>query len=156
MDLDSTILAISTPPGRSARGMIRCSGKEAFGLISHRLVDGVTTSRRGVHAVRFRLDRVSVPMLMIVSVGPASYTGDDTIELQVPGNPRLLSTVLECLLEDGVSQGANVRPARPGEFTARAFLSGRICLAEAESVAALVAARSDDEIQAADLMKPVD
>ena len=153
MDLDSTILAISTPPGRSARGMIRCSGKEAFGLISHRLVDGVTTSRRGVHAVRFRLDRVSVPMLMIVSVGPASYTGDDTIELQVPGNPRLLSTVLECLLEDGVSQGANVRLARPGEFTARAFLSGRIGLAEAESVAALVAARSDDEIQAADLMK---
>ena len=153
MDLDATILAISSPLGRSARGIVRCSGTQAFELTGHRLVDASGKFRRGIHQVRFRLEHVSVAMLMIVSEGPASYTGDDTIELQAPGNPRLLARVVDLLLGDGESRGMNVRMASPGEFTARAFLSGRIGLAEAESVAALVAARSDDEIQAADLMR---
>ncbi|MEE2908429.1 MAG: GTPase [Planctomycetota bacterium] len=153
MDLDATILAVSSPPGHSARGIVRCSGTHAIDLVGNRLVGGPPSAGRGVFPVRFRLEDVSVAALMLVTEGRASYTGEDTIELQVPGHPRLLARLVELLIQDGAVRGINVRAAQPGEFTARAFLSGRIALPEAESVAALVAARSDDEIQAADLMR---
>ena len=153
MDLDATILAVSSPPGHSARGIVRCSGTNTIELIGYRLDGGLSSPGRGVFPVRFRLEHVSVAALMLVTEGPASYTGEDTIELQVPGHPQLLARLVELLIQDGAVRAMNVRLAHPGEFTARAFLSGRIALPEAESVAALVAARSDDEIQAADLMR---
>lgn len=152
MDLNSTILAISSPPGHSTRGIVRCSGANSFALLSSRLF-GELVIERGIHPVRFRLEDVSVPSLLLLTPGPRSYTGEDSFELQVPGHPHLLGRVINGLLEDAHRSGLNVRPAGPGEFTARAFLSGRIKLAEAESVAALVAARSDGEIQAAERMR---
>jgi tRNA modification GTPase len=85
--------------------------------------------------------------------GPHSYSGDDTVELQAPGHPVLLARLIDSMLRDAQERGIHVRLAGPGEFTARAFLSGRQSLLEAESVAALIAARSDDEIKAANLMR---
>lgn len=153
MDLNSTILAISSPPGHSTRGIVRCSGDSAFELLTSRLSSGPASIERGIQPVRFRLEDVSVPSLLSLTPGPRSYTGEDSFELQIPGHPHLLSRVINGLLEEAHLKGLNVRAAGPGEFTARAFLSGRIKLTEAESVAALVAARSDGEILAAERMR---
>ena len=153
MDLNSTILAISSPPGHSARGIVRGSGPGAFELLRSRLSTGLSSIERRIQAVRFRLEDVSIPALLSLMPGPRSYTGEDSFELQFPGHPSLLHRVVNNLLEDAHHSGLNVRPAGPGEFTARAFLSGRMKLAEAESVAALVAARSDGEIEAAGRMR---
>ena len=152
MDLNSTILAVSSPPGHSTRGIVRCSGADAFKLLVPRL-SAELLIERGIRSVRFRLAEVSVPALLSLTPAPRSYTGEDSFELQVPGHPHLLGRVINGLLEDAHRGGLNARPAGPGEFTARAFLSGRIKLAQAESVAALVAARSDGEIQAAERMR---
>jgi tRNA modification GTPase len=75
---------------------------------------------------------------------PYSFTGEDVVELQAHGGPRLLQLLLARVLEDG-----RVRPARPGEFTRRAFLNGRLDLARAEAVADLVAADSEAAVRAA-------
>jgi tRNA modification GTPase len=152
VDLGSTILAVSSPPGHSARGIIRISGPSAIVLVGHRLESPCPDSR-GVHQVRFRLDDISVPALLLLTIGNQSYSGEDTIELQVAGHPALLAAMVNSMLNDGQSAGLNVRSAGPGEFTARAFLSGKIDLVEAESVAAVISARSDDEIKAAGLMR---
>ncbi|MBG81470.1 MAG: hypothetical protein CMJ39_12290 [Phycisphaerae bacterium] len=152
MDLGSTILAVSSPPGHSARGIIRISGPSARALVNRRL-ESPCPDNRGVHAVRFRLDDIAVPALALLTTGNQSYSGEDTIELQVPGHPALLGAMVNSLLNDGQITGLNVRLAGPGEFTARAFLSGKMDLVEAESVAAVISARSDDEIKAAGLMR---
>ena len=153
MDLNSTIVAISSPPGHSNRGVVRCSGGHAFELLNARIPGGLKEIARGIRVIRFRLEDVSVPALLTLTLESRSYTGEDSFELQLPGHPVLLNRVVNCLLEDGFRCGLNVRPAGPGEFTARAFLSGRIGIAEAESVAALVSARSDGEILAAQRMR---
>ena len=153
MDLSSTILAVSSPPGHSARGLVRCSGPVTMELLAHRLGPGSLPAERGVHVRRFRFHDTSVPVLVLVTPGPGSYSGEDSVEIQAPGHPVLLARMVETLLHDGLERGWNVQLAGPGEFTARAFLSGRIDLVEAEGVAALIAARSDDEIRAAQLMQ---
>jgi tRNA modification GTPase len=77
---------------------------------------------------------------------PRSYTREDVVELHLPGSPALLDIVLEDLLREG---GADLRPARPGEFTQRAFLNGRIDLAQAEAVLSVIRARNRSELLAA-------
>lgn len=81
------------------------------------------------------------PVVLMVCRGPASYTGEDTAELCVPGNPHLARRVLDALLAcDGV------RAAEGGEFTARAYLHGRVSLDQAEGVSLMVGAASDAEL----------
>ena len=152
MDQRSTILAACTPPGHSPRGTVRLSGDLAWVMVSER-IDGDLPRTRGVLAARFRLAELSVPILILRMPGPASYTGEDTLELQLPGHPVLIQEIMTALLEDARDQNRNARVALAGEFTARAFLNQRLDLLEAESVAARVAARSDDEIRAARVMQ---
>lgn len=137
--IDDAIVAVSTPSGRGAVGIVRLSGaphrlepilKELLGparLTDRRLglvdildVDGQALDR-GL-AVRF--------------VGPRSYTGEDVVELHLHGNPTLLAAVVDraCFL--------GARAAGPGEFTRRAVLHGRVDLVEAEAIDALIRAES--------------
>lgn len=88
-------------------------------------------------------DRVSC--LLWIMPGPGSFTGDDSAEIAVAGNPDLVAKLEKRLLE----AGANVRRANPGEFTWRAFLNGRIDLAQAEGIAATIAASTDEQLRAA-------
>jgi tRNA modification GTPase len=81
--------------------------------------------------------------LVLYFEAPASYTGEDVLELQGHGGPRVLDGVLACVLSHGV------RPARPGEFTERAFLNGRLDLAQAEAVADLIDSRTQAAARAA-------
>jgi tRNA modification GTPase len=90
------------------------------------------------------LDGAQLPVLIIAYPGPASYTGEDTVEVQLPGNPFLVERLLHAL-----TSIEGVRLAQPGEFTARAFLAGKLTLSEAEGVAATIAATTHEQLAAA-------
>jgi len=142
------ICAIATPPGPGAIGILRLSGPGAISaaegcfqplgpkpLRAHKpreLVYGDLLDREGEP-----IDRV----LCTYSLGPSSYTGEDTAEFHCHGSPMVLSLGLEALYARGA------RPAKPGEFTKRAFLNGRLDLAQAEAVADLLEARSREGVR---------
>ncbi|MBX3724308.1 MAG: tRNA uridine-5-carboxymethylaminomethyl(34) synthesis GTPase MnmE [Xanthomonadales bacterium] len=131
-----TIAALASGAGRAGIGVVRVSGPDALDL-GRRLTGRVLVPRRA-QFVRFRDGdgQVLDDGLAIAFPGPASFTGEDVVELHGHGNPVLLQALLDRLYALGA------RPARPGEFSERAFLAGRLDLAQAEAVADLVAAGS--------------
>jgi len=147
-----TIVAVSTPVGRSPRAVIRLSGPAALSCVRLRFrADGGDAGWEGsFRAARGTLallgQAVRVPAVLYVMRAPHSYTREDVAEAHLPGSPALLDLVLDDLLAHGP---AGLRLAEPGEFTRRAFLNGRIDLSQAEAVLALIRARSGGELVAA-------
>jgi tRNA modification GTPase len=141
----STIAAIATPPGGGRRAVLRLSGPRAFelGRKTCRFAAENALSRRGAWRGRFHDGVGEQPVLALAMPGPRSFTGEDVLELHLVGSPPLVAAALARL----VALGAEL--ARPGEFTRRAFESGRIDLSRAEGVLALVEAESDSERRAA-------
>ena len=138
-----TIAAISTPPGPGAIGILRLSGPRAIEVAqaSFRPLNKVPLGQHRPHELVYGdlLDRDGQPIdrvLCTFSRGPVSYTGEDTAEFQCHGSPMVLSLGLEALFSRGARQ------ARAGEFTRRAFLNGKLDLAQAEAVGDLLEARS--------------
>ena len=136
---DQTIVALATPPGIGAIGVIRISGRQAFPIInllfpskdllvqpSHTLHVGLLKSGEQV------LDEVVVSLFK----GPRSYTGEDVVEISAHGSPYIQQQIIDAILASGA------RLAKPGEFTQRAFLQGKMDLAQAEAVADLIAANT--------------
>jgi tRNA modification GTPase len=148
VDLDSTIIAVSSPPGPSAVGLIRLSGGESAAVMAE-LFEGIDWRTRGVHTTRMAMDAWSLPVVVMLMPGPTSYTTEDVIEVQLPGNPLLLEGVIDRLIESGVARGLAVRRALPGEFTYRAWHHGRLALDRAEAVSSIIAANSTEELAAA-------
>lgn len=154
VDGDSTIVAISSPPGRSARGLLRLSGSATHD-IGHRLLDASVSfpPARQLAPVRLNLpgstagSRLVLPAMLVFFRGPASYTGEDMLEIQLPGAPHLLERLLRQVLDLGA------RLAEPGEFTFRAYLKGKMDLTQAEGVAAAISAVGDAQLQAANLLR---
>jgi tRNA modification GTPase len=147
------IVAVASPPGRSARGVVRLSGPGAFDAIDCAAGGGAPLPRRrGAHLVRLALLGGPLPAVAIVAPAPRSYTGEDSAEILVPGSPALLDALVAELIGAARSRGIPARPAHAGEFTARAFLHGRLTIEEAEAVALRIAAASDAELRAADLL----
>ncbi len=140
----TTIAAIASPPGAGARGIIRLSGPRAREIVraTCRGAAALDLSRRGVHVGRFRDRRGEQPLLLLWMPGPRSFTREDVAEFHLPGSPPLLAAALERLFDLGAVAAA------PGEFTRRAFLSGRLDLTRAEGVLALVTARTESERRA--------
>ncbi len=141
-DPDS-IAAIATPAGAGGIGVLRVSGP-AVAAITRALL-GFMPQPRHAHYAAF-LDGDGAPIergLALYFAAPASYTGEDVIELHAHGSPVVLDLLLRRVLELGA------RRARPGEFTERAFLNGKLDLAQAEAVADLIAARSESAARAA-------
>ena len=131
-----TIAAIATPAGSGGIGVVRVSGPEAL-WIARRVTRRTRDPRpRYAHLVKIfdGNDELIDQALLLFMPGPRSYTGEDVAELSCHGGPVALRRVLDSLL------AAGARPAGPGEFTLRAFLNGRLDLAQAEAVADLVAA----------------
>lgn len=127
------IAAIATAPGRGGIGVVRVSGPALRGFV-RTLTGGLDASPRHATLTRFR-DREGAVLdegLLLFFPAPHSFTGEDVVELQGHGGP----VVMRMLLERCVELGARV--ARPGEFTQRAFLNGRMDLAQAEAVADLI------------------
>ncbi len=138
-----TIAAIATPPGVGGVAIVRVSGPEARALVG-----GLFRRKRGVGIPESRrvylghvLDRsggVALDEVLVFAMaGPHSYTGEDVVEIQCHGGSLLSQRVLESVCRAGA------RPAEPGEFTKRAFLNGRLDLAQAEAVADLIAAQTE-------------
>ncbi len=138
----ATIAAVSSPPGRSARGLLRLSGPGSFAALDALLAQPFSAAPH--HLTPVRLADPPLPALAVRSAGPRSYTGEDSAELQVPGHPALLERLLAQLTDQ-----PGVRLAEPGEFTFRAYLNGKLDLTAAEGVAATIAAVSDGQLAAA-------
>lgn len=140
-----TIAAIATGMSVSGIGIVRISGSEAFSVIDqlYRNKDGMTVKLSEVksHTLHYgfiydgdeRLDEV----LVLIMKGPHSYTGEDTVEIDCHGGILMVKNILEAVIRHGV------RTAEPGEFTKRAFLNGRMDLAQAEAVADIIHASSE-------------
>ena len=141
MDLEDTIAAVATPPGEGAIGIVRLSGSQALAIgkrcfrrqkrsswESHRAYLGLVVDPESSDAV----DQA----LLTYMRGPHSYTGEDVVELSCHGSPAVLRRTLTLLLTHGA------RLAQPGEFTLRAFLNGKLDLAQAEAVMDVVRART--------------
>jgi len=143
----STIAALATAPAAGAVGILRLSGPAAL-EVGRALAPSVPAEPTPRHAYLAAFvdaeGRTLDEGLFLYFRAPHSFTGEDVVELQAHGGPRLLRLLLGRVLEDG-----RVRPARPGEFTRRAFLNGRLDLARAEAVADLVAADSEAAVRAA-------
>lgn len=138
-----TIAAIATAPGRGGVGIVRLSGPRAF-AIAERLSGPRPPPR--VAALRTFRDTAGAPLdqgLLLSFPGPGSYTGEDVVEFQGHGGP----VVLDLLLRAALAFGA--RAARPGEFSERAFLNGRMDLAQAEGIADLINAATAQAARAA-------
>jgi len=142
-----TIAALATAPAAGAVGILRLSGPAAL-EVGRKLAPGVPAEPTPRHAYLAEFvdaeGRALDEGLFLYFRAPSSFTGEDVVELQAHGAPRLLQLLLGRLLED-----ERVRPARPGEFTRRAFLHGRLDLTRAEAVADLVAADSEAAVRAA-------
>lgn len=142
-----TIAAVATPPSAGGIGILRVSGPAALRAAA-RLVPNVPASPEPRRAYFTDFTDAGGAVLdqglFLYFQAPHSFTGEDVVELQAHGSPRLLELLLRAVLSD-----ADVRPAGPGEFTRRAFLNGRLDLARAEAVADLVSARSEAAVRAA-------
>jgi tRNA modification GTPase len=135
------IAAIATAPGRGAVGIVRLSGPALQPLVL--ALCGRPLSPRQATLLPFRADDGS-PIdqgLALYFPAPHSYTGEDVLELQAHGGPVLLQMLLARCLQAG--QALGLRLAEPGEFTERAFLNGKLDLAQAEAVADLIDASTE-------------
>lgn len=139
---DDTIAALATPPGAGALAVIRLSGPAALAVADRAFRGPSPLSSAPGHSVHVgRLlaedDTLLDDVVAVLFRAPRSFTGEDLVEISCHGGPLLAARALRSLLARGA------RPADPGEFTRRAFLNGRMDLAQAEAVAALIAAGSD-------------
>lgn len=145
---DDTIAAIATAAGTGAIGVIRLSGKKAID-IADIIFKGKKLANQPTHTVHFgRIvspgDELTVDEVVATLFrGPKSYTGEDVVEISGHGSPFVLQKILEAAV------AAGARLAKAGEYTQRAFLNGKIDLAQAEAVADLIAADSKAQQEAA-------
>jgi tRNA modification GTPase len=138
-----TIVAAATPPGTGGIGVVRISGDRVEGIAT-RMLGSLPEPRRATHhtfrdAAGEELDRG----IALYFPGPASFTGEDVLELQGHGGPVVTSMIIDA----AVTLGA--RLAEPGEFTRRAFLNDKLDLAQAEAIADLISSGTEQAARAA-------
>jgi tRNA modification GTPase len=135
-----TIAAIATAPGEGAIALIRISGKESFRIaekIFSRSIQNFKTHTAHYGNILKSDGTLLDSVLLLVMKGPNSYTGEDSVEISCHGGQLVTRRVLQRIFEAGA------RPAQPGEFSLRAYLNGKIDLAQAEAVQELIAAKSE-------------
>ena len=148
MTVTETIAAISTPPGEGAIALVRISGANAI-QIAEKIFRGRESPSRFTSHVQHLGEIFSAENQLIDQVvlsvhrAPTSYTGDDLVEISCHGGTLVSAKVLEACLRAGA------RAARPGEFTERAFLNGKMDLTQAEAVIDLIRARTDLALRSA-------
>jgi tRNA modification GTPase len=136
---DDTIIALATPPGVGALGIIRLSGKDAIAVVNH-LFPSKNLETQPSHTLHVGyLKRAGVAIdEVVVSLykAPRSYTGENIVEISCHGSPYIHQQVIDACIGEGA------RLAKPGEFTQRAFLNGKLDLTQAEAVADLIASNT--------------
>src|SRR5262245_20392559 len=158
LSLDDTIAAIASPPGGAARGIVRISGQSTVDVIARcfecddktislpavktsTVIAGHVHRPQAIHGPAWH--RFELPCDLFLWPTRHSYTRQPLAEIHTFGSPPLLSAVLQTACDCGA------RLARPGEFTMRAFLAGRIDLTQAEAVLGVIDARDRRQLQAA-------
>jgi tRNA modification GTPase len=141
-----TIVALATPNGVGAIGVIRLSGPAAISVTA-RVFRGKDLTRQDSHTIHFGHivdgDEVLDEVLVSVFIAPRSYTRENVVEISCHGSNYIIESVIKLLIKQGA------RAARPGEFTLRAFLNGQLDLSQAEAVADLIASNSKASQQVA-------
>ncbi|OKS86534.1 tRNA uridine-5-carboxymethylaminomethyl(34) synthesis GTPase MnmE [Mucilaginibacter polytrichastri] len=143
---NDTIVALATPNGTGAIGIIRLSGPDAV-TITQKVFKGKDLSKQASHTIHFGhivdgevvLDEVLISLF----IAPRSYTRENVVEISCHGSAYIIESVIKLLIRSGA------RPAQPGEFTLRAFLNGQLDLSQAEAVADLISSNSKASQQAA-------
>ena len=139
MAWDDTIVALATPPGVGAIGVIRLSGKKSFDIINQ-LFPSKDLKNQSSHTLHVGYivhnNKILDEVVISLFKGPRSYTGEDVVEVSCHGSPYIHQQVLEACVESGA------RLAKPGEFTQRAFLNAKLDLSQAEAVADLIASNT--------------
>src|SRR6266700_4617746 len=133
--LSDPIVALATPPGRSALALIRLSGKGVFDVAARALRPFHPDPPRTVRRLQVVYPGTGAPVddaLVACFRGPRSYTGEDLVELSTHGGLVVPAAAVAALL------AAGARPARPGEFTRRAVLNGKLDLLQAEAIVVLM------------------
>ncbi|MFI5159785.1 MAG: tRNA uridine-5-carboxymethylaminomethyl(34) synthesis GTPase MnmE [Sphingobacteriales bacterium] len=139
MNKEETIVALATPAGTGAIGVIRLSGPDAI-TIANSVFKGKDLTKQESHTIHFgpiidgdvTLDEVLVSLF----IAPRSYTRENVVEISCHGSNYIIESIIKLLMKNGT------RAAKPGEFTLRAFLNGQLDLSQAEAVADLIASNS--------------
>ncbi len=142
-----TIAAVATPPGEGGVAIIRISGHTAVDVASKVFVGPVRSYKS--HTLHFgkiidRAGQVVDEVLIVVMKAPRSYTGEETVEIHCHGGSLITRRVLQTVLDAGA------RAALPGEFTFKAYMNGKLDLAQAEAVQTVIAAKNDLALKAAE------
>lgn len=134
-----TIVALSSPPGTGAIGLVRVSGDTAIEIVSSVFI-GKDLAKASANTVLYgRIaegDELIDEVVLSVFKAPNSYTGEDTIEISCHASPYIIGRLLQLIVKSGA------RAAKPGEFTLKAFLNGKMDLSQAEAVADLIASET--------------
>lgn len=142
--MTETIFALATAPGRAAVAVVRLSGPRCAPVLEALTGRAVPAARRAsLRRLKDAEGRVLDEALVLWTPGPGSYTGEDAAELHLHGGPAIVEGVIQALHDAGL------RLAEPGEFTRRAFENGRLDLAQAEAVADLVDAETQNQARQA-------
>lgn len=140
-DLNNTIVALATPAGVGAIGVIRLSGAAAI-RICNQVFKGKNLEEQGSHTIHFGTirdedDHIIDEVLVSLFVAPKSYTRENVVEVSCHGSSYIIQQLIQLFIKKGA------RMAQPGEFTLRAFLNGQMDLSQAEAVADLIASSSE-------------
>lgn len=143
---EDTIVALATPQGIGAIGVIRLSGNEAIN-IANKVFYGKDLSKQESHSIHFGTirdkDKILDEVLVSLFIAPKSFTKENVVEISCHGSGYIIRQIIQLLIRQGA------RPAKPGEFTKRAFMHGQFDLAQAEAVADLINADSEAAHQTA-------
>lgn len=144
--MNDTIVALATAQGIAAIAVIRLSGKDAISVVQ-KVFSGKKLEDQPSHTIHFGMlkdgDKIIDEVLVSIFKEPHSFTKENSVEISSHGSPIIVKEIIKVLLRHGA------RLAEPGEFTKRAFLNGRFDLAQAEAVADLITAETDNARQAA-------
>lgn len=143
---EDTIVALATPAGVGAIGIIRLSGPEAIN-ITNKVFKGTDLTKQASHTIHFGTIRdgnlILDEVLVSLFIAPKSYTKENVVEISCHGSSYIIESIIKLMIKYGA------RAAKPGEFTLRAFLNGGLDLSQAEAVADLIASGSSTSHQLA-------
>ncbi len=141
------IIAVATAPGKAGVGVVRISGKNLEAITKALFQKALKPRQANLLTLRDFDGQAIDQLIAIYFSAPASFTGEDVLELQCHGGPQLLELVMRRCLELGKDEGLVI--AEPGEFSLRAYLNNKIDLAQAEAIADLIDAQSEAAVRGA-------
>ncbi len=154
--IQDTIVAVSSPTGRSLHAIIKISGHEAIRCTKDIFVPAFPIDLEAIPTytsvggnIQIKEEGIEIPVVLYVMKQPYSYTKEDVVEIHTPGSSLIVEMLLNSIVSMGIRTKRNIRLSQPGEFTRRAFLHGRIDLTQAEATMRIIRAQTDSELKVA-------